>query len=114
VKNIRIQEFKNQHSRLFVASLANAGHAVNPLFVVKLFFRHSFGYVEKPLGNEAFELAERLLLEDIGDLLSLRGYTFPEDELAEFLKEGPRRIQNFPPHARGWSATSLCPLRYPR
>jgi len=38
------------------------------------------------LGNEALELAERFPVEDIGDLLSLRGYTFSENEQPEFLK----------------------------
>src|ERR1700751_5320554 len=96
MENIGIQEFKNQDSCLFIAPLANSGYPVNPLFIFKFFLRHSFGDIEKLLGDEAFELAERLPLEDIGDLPSLRGDAFPENELAEFLKERPRRIQNFP------------------
>ena len=96
VEDIRIQELKNQHSRLFVAPLANSGYAVNPLFVFKLFFRHSLRHIEKLLGDEAFELAERFPLENVGDLFRLRGYAFPENELAEFLKQGPWRIKNLP------------------
>src|SRR5947209_17194646 len=53
---------------LFIAPLANSGDAMNPLFVFKLFFCHSFGYIEKLLGNDAFELREGFALEDIGDL----------------------------------------------
>jgi hypothetical protein len=92
VEDIRIQELKNQHSRLFVAPAAESGDAVNPLFVLKLLFRHSLGHIEKPLGDEAFELTERFPLKNVGDLFSLRGDAFPEDQLAEFLKERPRRI----------------------
>src|SRR5947209_3800341 len=87
VEDIRIQEFKDQDTRVFIGPLANSRHAVNPFFVFKLFFRHSFRHIEKPLGDEAFELAERLPFEDVGDLFLLRGYAFPENELAEFLKE---------------------------
>jgi hypothetical protein len=87
VEDIRVQKVKNHHSRLFIAPLADSGYAMNPLFVFKLFFRHSLGHIEKLLGDKAFELAERLPLEDAGDLFPLRGYAFSKNELAEFLKE---------------------------
>jgi hypothetical protein len=48
------------------------------------------------MGNEAFELAKRLALEDAGNLFPLRGHAFPENQLAELLKEGPWRIENPP------------------
>ncbi|HEY3455758.1 MAG TPA: hypothetical protein VGK64_14220 [Bryobacteraceae bacterium] len=69
MEDVRIQELKNRHSRLFVAPLAHSGYSVNPVFVLKLFFRHSFRDIEKLLGDEAFEFAERFPFEDVGDLL---------------------------------------------
>src|SRR6185312_16670439 len=92
VEDIGIQELENQDSRLFIGPLANLRYAVNPFFVCKLFFRDSLRHIEKRLGDEAFELAERFSLKDVSDLLPLRGETVTENKPAEFLKQGSRRI----------------------
>src|SRR5947209_1915770 len=96
MKNIRVQELEDRDSGLFITPLAQVGHAMNPLFVSKLFLGYSFRDIEKLLRDEPFELTERLAFEDARHLLPFPCQTFPQNKLAEFLEKGRGRIQNFP------------------
>src|SRR5579875_1393786 len=96
MKNVRIQEVEDQHSRLFIALPAGAGDAMNPSLVLEFLLRNSLGNVKELLGDEAFELAKRLSLKDVSDLFSLRGCACTQNQLAKFREKRPRRIQNLP------------------
>src|SRR5207245_6323633 len=61
VEDVRIEELEHDDPHLLVAAATEPSHHPEPVVILELVFRHALDHIQQRLGDEAFELAERLL-----------------------------------------------------
>ena len=93
VEDVGVEELQHDHPGLFVASVAQLRHHMEPVVILQLLPCHSFDDVEQRLGDQPLQLAERLLFEDGAEVRRLLGGTFPEDEVANLAKQRRRVLR---------------------
>ena len=85
-EDIRFQELKRGDPHLLVALVAELSHQAELAFIFQLLFGNSLDHVQKLLGDQAFEFAERLLLENRAHLFFFFGSALPENQLSNFFE----------------------------
>lgn len=69
-KHVCVQKLKDRNTHLFIAPLTEFSHRTEPHFVAQLVPSDSLRDIEKLLRNQAFEVAEGLLPENVRDFSS--------------------------------------------
>ena len=87
VEDVRIEELEHENAHLFIAPAADLRHRPEPGFVFQFLLGQSLHHVQQLLRDQAFELAEGLLLEHRAYLSFRVGVALAKDQLADRPKQ---------------------------
>ena len=88
VEDVLIQKLQNGDTHLFVTSLTEPGHPLQPFFVGKFFPGDPLHDFHQLLRHQVLEFAEGLLFKDNAHMLPFIRQAFAQDEFADLFERG--------------------------